>query len=91
MAGTSPTFPIDKSAPPAPRVTCDASTNSSPTLRQINPTGKSLLIFRNTVNPENQKYSASLKTQIRRSMLPVYRDKRGDRDRHDRAVGCDGR
>jgi hypothetical protein len=21
----------------------------------------------------------------------VYRDKRGDRDRHDRAVGCDGR
>ena len=23
--------------------------------------------------------------------MPVYRGKRGDRDRHDRAVGCDGR
>jgi hypothetical protein len=27
-------------------------------LRQINPTGKSLLIFRNDVKPRNQKYSA---------------------------------
>jgi hypothetical protein len=27
-------------------------------LRQINPTGKSLLIFRNRVKPGNQKYSA---------------------------------
>jgi hypothetical protein len=27
-------------------------------LRQINTTGKSLLIFRNRVKPENQKYSA---------------------------------
>jgi hypothetical protein len=60
-------------------------------LRQSSPTGKSLLIFRNYVKPENQKYSASLLTQISCSILPVYRDKRGDRDRHDRAVGCDGR
>jgi hypothetical protein len=27
-------------------------------VRQINPTGKSLLIFRNRVKPGNQKYSA---------------------------------
>ena len=27
-------------------------------VRQINTTGKSLLIFRNSVKPENQKYSA---------------------------------
>jgi hypothetical protein len=33
-------------------------------LRQINPTGKSLLIFRNRVKPRNQKYFASRLTQI---------------------------
>src|SRR5712672_3204087 len=33
-------------------------------LRQINPTGKSLLIFRNRVKPRNQKYLASRPTQI---------------------------
>jgi hypothetical protein len=33
-------------------------------LRQISPTGKSLLIFRSRVKPQNQKYSASLPTQI---------------------------
>jgi len=33
-------------------------------LRQINPTGKSLLIFRNDVKPRNQKYFASRLTQI---------------------------
>jgi len=33
-------------------------------LRQINPTGKSLLIFRNDVKPLLQKYFASLPTQI---------------------------
>jgi hypothetical protein len=33
-------------------------------LRQINPTGKSLLIFRNGVKPLNQKYFASRLTQI---------------------------
>src|SRR5258708_26142363 len=34
-------------------------------LRQIDPTGKSLLIFRNRVKPRNQKYFASPPTQIR--------------------------
>jgi len=33
-------------------------------LRQISPTGKSLLIFRNRVKPLLQKYFASLPTQI---------------------------
>jgi hypothetical protein len=33
-------------------------------LRQIDPTGKSLLIFRNRVKPQNQKYFASRLTQI---------------------------
>src|SRR6266436_9242991 len=33
-------------------------------LRQINPTGKSLLIFRNRVKPRNQKYSAFVVGQI---------------------------
>jgi len=34
-------------------------------LRQIDPTGKSLLIFRNRVKPLLQKYFASRLTQIR--------------------------
>jgi hypothetical protein len=33
-------------------------------LRQIDPTGKSLLIFRNGVKPRNQKYFASHYIQI---------------------------
>ena len=33
-------------------------------LRQIDPTGKSLLIFRNRVKPRNQKYFPSRLTQI---------------------------
>src|SRR5258708_12417930 len=33
-------------------------------LRQISPTGKSLLIFRNRVKPRNQKYSAFAVGQI---------------------------
>jgi hypothetical protein len=43
-------------------------------LRQINPTGKSLLIFGNHVNPRNQKYFASRPTQISsliRAVLPT--------------------
>src|SRR3954452_20628620 len=59
--------------------------------RQSNPTGKSLLIFRNGVKPGNRKYFRCRVGQITDLNQPVYRDKRGDRDRHDRAVGCDGR
>jgi len=44
-----------------------------------------------SVQPFAQKYSAGAVGQISCSTSAVYRDKRGDRDRHDRAVGCDGR
>jgi len=46
-------------------------------LRQINPTGKSLLIFRNRVKPRNQKYFASRLTQIRCISFPVSSHSRG--------------
>ena len=45
--------------------------------RQIDPTGKSLLIIRNHVKPGNQKYSASLVGQISGINPPVSPDKRG--------------
>src|SRR5436190_4809736 len=63
-------------------------------VRQSNATGKSLLIFRNCVKQrikKNQKYSASVVGQISDLNPPVSPDKRGDRDRHERAVGCGGR
>jgi hypothetical protein len=44
-----------------------------------------------SVQPLVHKYFRCLVGQISGSISPVYRDKRGDRDRHDRAVGCDGR
>jgi hypothetical protein len=44
-------------------------------LRQINPTGKSLLIFRNRVKPRNQKYFASPPTQIRCISKPSRPDR----------------
>ena len=40
-------------------------------LRQINPTGKSLLILRNRVKPRNQKYSAFAVGQISASTSAV--------------------
>jgi hypothetical protein len=55
------------------------------------PTGKSLLIFRNRVKPRNQKYSAFVLAQISRITPLVSRRMRGARDRHERAVRCDGR
>jgi hypothetical protein len=53
--------------------------------------GKSLLIFRNGVKSGNQKYSASVFTQISRITPLVSRRMRGARDRHERAVRCGGR
>jgi hypothetical protein len=44
--------------------------------RQINTTGKSLLIFRNRVKPGNQKYSASVPAQISR-ITPLVSPDRG--------------
>ena len=52
---------------------------------------KSLLIFRNRVKPGNQKYSAFVLTQITGITPPVSPRLRGARDRHERAVRCDGR
>src|SRR6266478_9978122 len=45
-------------------------------LRQINPTGKSLLIFRNGVKPRLQKYFCFLPTQIS-SLIRTSRSDRG--------------
>jgi hypothetical protein len=53
-------------------------------LRQIDPTGKSLLIFRNGVKPRNQKYFASPLTQIRCISFPVLAHRGAFRDRHGR-------
>jgi hypothetical protein len=44
-----------------------------------------------SVQPLAKKYFALAVGQISGSTPPVYRDKSGDRDRHDRAVGCGGR
>ena len=46
-------------------------------VRQINPTGKALLIFRNNVKPGNQKYSAFAVGQISGMNMPVSPDERG--------------
>jgi hypothetical protein len=45
--------------------------------RQIDPTGKSILIFRSRVKPKNQKYSAFAVGQISGLNPPVSPDKRG--------------
>jgi len=68
-----------------------ASADSVHDLRQINTTGKSLLIFRNRVKSSAQKYSAFAFAQISRITPPVSPDERGARERHERAVGCGGR
>jgi hypothetical protein len=46
-------------------------------LNAICPSGKSLLIFRNRVKPENEKYSAFAVGQISGMNPPVSPDKRG--------------
>ena len=46
-------------------------------LRQIDPTGKSLLIFRNRVKPRNQKYFCFRSTQISSLIRAVPSHKRG--------------
>src|SRR6266404_4779958 len=60
-------------------------------LRQINPTGKSLLIFRNGVKPVLQKYFCFPLTQISSLIRPSRSDKRGVAQRHQRGAGCGGR
>ena len=52
------------------------------------PTGKSRQML---VKLLSQKYFAFAVEQISGMSLPVSPDERGDRDRHERAVGCGGR
>jgi hypothetical protein len=56
-------------------------------LRQINPTGKSLLIFRNDVKPLLQKYFASLPTQISSLIRTVSAHTEGRCARHETRDG----
>jgi hypothetical protein len=51
-------------ASPCVLICRNGKSNPGIELRQINPTGKSLLIFRSRVKPLLQKYFASLPTQI---------------------------
>jgi len=56
-------------------------------LRQINPTGKSLLIFRNRVKPLLQKYFASPPTQISSLIRTVPARQEGRCARHETRDG----
>jgi hypothetical protein len=56
-------------------------------LRQINPTGKSLLIFRNDVKPLLQKYFASLPAQISSLIRTVQFRQEGRCARHETRDG----
>jgi hypothetical protein len=56
-------------------------------LRQINPTGKSLRVFRNGVKPLLQKYFASLPTQISSLIRTVSFRQEGRCARHETRDG----
>src|SRR6478609_7479122 len=60
-------------------------------LRQINPTGKSLLIFRNRVKPPLQKYFASRPAQISSLIRTSRPTQRGVAHVTKRGAGCGGR
>jgi len=67
-------------------------------LRQIDPTGKSLLIFRNRVKPRHQKYFCFRLTQISSLIRAVPSQERGvahvinvGRDAVDAGGACDER
>src|SRR6266550_4778926 len=60
-------------------------------LRQINPTGKSLLIFRSHVKSRLQKYFCFLPTQISSLIRAVRSRQEGRCARHQRGAGCGGR
>ena len=70
------------SAPPGEIANCQLlrlvrKHNPAPRLRQTNPPGKSLLIFRNRVKPFREKYSAFVIEQISSLASPVSPDERG--------------
>ena len=55
------------------------------------PTGKSLLIFRNHVKSQNQKYSARCVGQITFTISASCPEQRDARDRQERGAGRGGR
>src|SRR6476646_9962097 len=59
-------------------------------LRQINPTGKSLLIIRNGVKPQNKKYFCFRPTQIRCISWASCPTRGAIARRHERGAGCGG-
>jgi hypothetical protein len=65
--------------------------NPGMALRQINATGKSLLIIRNHVKPRNQKYFCFRLTQIRCISKPSRPTRGAIARRHERGAGCGGR
>ena len=64
---------------PGPAVIAPSKAGGFPVtgFAESRPSGKSLLIFRNRVKPENQKYSAFAVGQISGMNPPVSPDKRG--------------
>jgi len=60
-------------------------------LRQINPTGKSLRIIRNSVKPLLQKYFCFHLTQITSKSNPSRPTRGAIARRHERGAGCGGR
>ena len=55
--------------------------------RQIDPTGKSLLVFGKHVKPQNKKYFAFPEGRNSAYLLPSRPDKRGVGHRHERGTG----
>jgi len=61
-------------------------------LRQINPTGKSLLIFRSSSQARESKiFRFTRRANHHYKLAPSHPMRGAARDRHERAVGCGGR
>jgi hypothetical protein len=62
-----------------------------PQARQIDPTGKLLLVIGNRVKPQNKKYFAFPEGRNRAYLLPSRPGKRGVGRRYQRGTGSGGR
>ena len=66
--------------------------NLAPGLRQNTPTGKSLLIFRNSSQARESKiFRFTRRANHHYKLAPSHPMRGAARDRHERAVGCGGR
>ena len=66
--------------------------NLAPGLRQNTPTGKSLLIFRNSSQARESKiFRFTCRANHPYKLAPSHPMRGAARDRHERAVGCGGR